>query len=230
MTPELIAVIGPVEPELLATWVRHYRRLGIESFRLAFHFPDHVPHERRDDLLVVCRDLGVTPARISTGPWHEHTNARLRDTLREAAGSGWHLFADADEFHTYPAPVPDVIAAVEVSRGSVVGGLFLDRVAADGRLAAWLPQTGLDRAFPLGGPSPTASCAAIHARSSSRAPPWPWPPATTAPPATSPIRTPSRPCTTSSGAPESWRTCDSGWRSSPAATGPSTPRRSAIHR
>lgn len=151
MTPELIAVIGPVEPDLLATWLRHYRRLGIESFRLAFHFPDYVSHERCDDLLVACRYLGVTPAQISTGPWHEHTNALLRDALREAAGSSWHLLADVDEFHTYPAPVLEVIATVEASKRSVVGGLFLDRVADDGRLAAWLPQTGLDRAFPLGG-------------------------------------------------------------------------------
>ncbi|WP_242646792.1 MULTISPECIES: hypothetical protein [Streptomyces] len=33
----------------------------------------------------------------------------------------------------------------------MVGGLMLDRAAADGRLAHWRPETGLDRAFPLGG-------------------------------------------------------------------------------
>jgi hypothetical protein len=32
MPPALVAVIGPVEPPLLATWVRHYRKLGIERF------------------------------------------------------------------------------------------------------------------------------------------------------------------------------------------------------
>jgi hypothetical protein len=40
--PALIAVVGPVEPALLAAWVRHYRDLGIDRFLIAFHFPEHV--------------------------------------------------------------------------------------------------------------------------------------------------------------------------------------------
>ncbi|MEU2226428.1 hypothetical protein [Streptomyces sp. NPDC018347] len=48
--PSLIAVVGPVEPPLLAAWVRHYRWLGVERFLIAFHFPDHVPDIRRNEL------------------------------------------------------------------------------------------------------------------------------------------------------------------------------------
>ncbi|UQI49855.1 hypothetical protein M1P56_35775 (plasmid) [Streptomyces sp. HU2014] len=149
--PALVAVIGPVEPALLTAWTAHYRALGIADFRLAFHFPDHVPAAWRDELLATAHGLGVAPATVSTGPWHEHTNTELRDALREQAGPTWHLFADADELHTYPAPIPEVIAAAEEAGRSVAGGLMLDRVAADGRLAHWRPGTGLDRAFPLGG-------------------------------------------------------------------------------
>ncbi|MFG2113572.1 hypothetical protein ACGFRB_13205 [Streptomyces sp. NPDC048718] len=149
--PALIAVIGPVEPALLAAWTAHYRRLGIERFHLAFHFPDHVPDAWRHQLTAACRDLGITPAQISTGPWHEHTNTQLRDSLRGQAGTGWHLLADSDEFQTYPAPLTDVLAQAEDTGKKVVGGLMLDRVTNDGRLAMWRPETGLDRAFPLGG-------------------------------------------------------------------------------
>ncbi|KUJ54559.1 hypothetical protein ACZ90_66280 [Streptomyces albus subsp. albus] len=149
--PALIAVIGPVEPALLTAWTAHYRALGIEDFRLAFHFPDHVPHAWQHQLLAASRDLGIVPTKISTGPWHEHTNTELRDALREQAGPGWHLLADSDEFHTYPAPLAEATAAAERVGRQVVGGLMLDRVAADGRLAGWRPETGLDRAFPLGG-------------------------------------------------------------------------------
>ncbi|WP_240135958.1 glycosyltransferase family 2 protein [Streptomyces sp. MUM 178J] len=147
----LIAIIGPVEPALLTAWTAHYRALGIEDFRLAFHFPDHVPHAWQHQLVTTSRDLGIVPTKISTGSWHEHTNTELRDALREQAGPGWHLLADSDEFHTYPAPLAEVTAAAESAGRQVVGGLMLDRAAADGRLAHWRPETGLDRAFPLGG-------------------------------------------------------------------------------
>ncbi|KAB7852701.1 hypothetical protein [Streptomyces mobaraensis] len=149
--PVLVAVIGPVEPALLTAWTAHYRALGITDFRLAFHFPDHTPAAWRDQLLAVAAELGLAPATVSTGPWHEHTNTGLRDTLREQAGPGWHLLADSDELHTYPAPLTEVIAGAESAGRQVVGGLMLDRVAPDGRLAHWRPETGLDRAFPLGG-------------------------------------------------------------------------------
>ncbi|MFD8064188.1 glycosyltransferase family 2 protein [Streptomyces cyaneofuscatus] len=149
--PTLVAVIGPVEPALLTAWTAHYRQMGIERFLLAFHFPDHVTDSQRHRLLAAVHDLGIVPAQVSTGPWHEHTNTQLRDTLREKAGAGWHLLADADEFHTYPAPLTDVVAQAEVTGRRVVGGLMLDRVAADGSLALWQPSPGLDRAFPLGG-------------------------------------------------------------------------------
>ncbi|MGK5543348.1 glycosyltransferase family 2 protein [Streptomyces sp. URMC 127] len=149
--PALVAVIGPVEPALLISWTAHYRVLGITDFRLAFHFPDHVPTAWRDQLLATAAELGITPATVSAGPWHEHTNTDLRDALREQAGPGWHLLADSDELHTFPAPLEKVIVTAERAGRVVVGGLMLDRVAPDGRLAHWRPETGLDRAFPLGG-------------------------------------------------------------------------------
>ncbi|MFF8786865.1 glycosyltransferase family 2 protein [Streptomyces sp. NPDC015125] len=149
--PALVAVVGPVEPALLAVWTAHYRRLGIERFLLAFHFPDHVPDAQRHQLLAAVHDLGIVPAQVSTGPWHEHTNTELRDALREKAGAGWHLIADADEFQTYPASLTDVVAQAEEAGRKVVGGLMLDRVAADGSLAPWHPGPGLELAFSLGG-------------------------------------------------------------------------------
>ncbi|WP_275462326.1 glycosyltransferase family 2 protein [Streptomyces noursei] len=149
--PPLIAVVGPVETPLLAAWVAHYRHLGIERFLIAFHFPDHVPNAQRHDLQAAVRELGILPAGMSIGPWHEHTNTELRDALRHRAGPGWHLLADADEFQQYPAPLTEVIAHTETSGHRVVGGLMLDRITADGGLAGWQSDRGLDLAYPLGG-------------------------------------------------------------------------------
>ncbi|MGF1343772.1 glycosyltransferase family 2 protein [Streptomyces flavovirens] len=151
VSPALVAVVGPVEPALLAAWTAHYRRLGIERFHLAFHFPDHIHDAWRHQLIAAGHDLGIVPARISTGPWHEHTNTQLRNFLREQAGTGWHLIADSDEFQTYPAPLTEMIARAEAAKHKVIGGLMLDRATNDGRLALWRPEIGLDRSFPLGG-------------------------------------------------------------------------------
>ncbi|MFJ1597251.1 glycosyltransferase family 2 protein [Streptomyces sp. NPDC088261] len=151
LTPTLIAVIGPVEAALLTTWIKHYRRLGVERFLLTFHFPEHVPDERRHELHAVCRQSGIVPAGSSSGPWHEYTNSHIRDALRHQAGRGWHLFADADEFQQYPTHLREVVAQAERSRRQVVGGLLLDRVSADGHLTDWNQGDGLDLAYPLGG-------------------------------------------------------------------------------
>ncbi|MEV8335065.1 glycosyltransferase family 2 protein [Streptomyces niveus] len=153
LTPTLIAVIGPVEPALFTAWIGHYRRLGVERFLLAFHFPEHVPNVLRHELQAVSRQAGITASGTSGGPWHEHTNTRIRDSLRRQAGQRWHLFADADEFHQYPAPLRDVVAQAERSRRPVVGGLLLDRVAANGHLTAFGQDTSLnlDAVYPLGG-------------------------------------------------------------------------------
>ncbi|MBD2818544.1 hypothetical protein ID867_15280 [Streptomyces parvulus] len=90
---------------------------------------------------VAYREAGVVPEAMRVGPWHEHTTSGLRDLLRVKAGDGWHMLADSDEFHAFPVPLPELIAEVGTVTGTV-GGLMLDRVAADG---------GLDRAYPLSG-------------------------------------------------------------------------------
>ncbi|MER5969470.1 glycosyltransferase family 2 protein [Streptomyces sp. NPDC002055] len=151
MIPALIAVIGPVEPDLLTAWTAHYRSLGIERFHIAFHFTSHVPDGRQEELLETSRALGHGPSHVNTGPWHERIHSDLRDALRHEAGPGWHLIADSDEFHHHTEPIDRVISTAEASGRTVVGGLMLDRVSPDGRLSPWQPHNGLDRAFPLGG-------------------------------------------------------------------------------
>lgn len=149
--PALIAVIGPVEPALLRAWASHYRALDVDRFLIAVHLPPGTARQHRARLRDTFRDLGIVPEIIAGGPWHEDTNTRLRDELRTRAGEGWHLLADSDELHAYPAPLADVLAAAEESGAGAVGGLLLDRVTADGTLTGWDPAAGLDRAYPLGG-------------------------------------------------------------------------------
>lgn len=121
--PALIAVVGPAEPHLLTAFLRHYADLGVQQFHIAFHFPDDTPHAVREELLTAHHAaIGKAPSLISTGAWHETTNADLRDRLRAQAREGWHLLADLDEFHTYPEPLLDMIAAADKVGSPVIGG------------------------------------------------------------------------------------------------------------
>lgn len=154
MTVPLVAVIGPVEPGLLEAFIGHYRSLGITRFHLAFHFADDADSGAVSDVLTACRDLAGPPDIVSTGPWHETLHGQLRDRLRSAAGPGWHLIADSDEFHSYPKPIASMIRDAEETGSGVVGGVLLDRISSDGSVTSAPPARtprDLDRAYPLGG-------------------------------------------------------------------------------
>lgn len=150
-TLPLVAVIGPAEPEMFRAFVDHYRSCGVTDILIAFHFTPRAPAERRQAVLDACHDLVGPPAIISQGPFHEYLHGDLRDHLRRRAGTGWQVLADYDEFHFYPAPATELIAAAEDAGSDHVGGVMLDRVTADGALAGWSPALGLDRSYPLGG-------------------------------------------------------------------------------
>lgn len=148
----LVAVIGPVEPALLAAWCAHYQQLGVERFAIALHCPDFTGIPARNELAALLRDVTSTaPLLQVTGPWHEHTNGELRDELRVHAGPGWHLLADSDEFQQHPDGLAASVKAAHAARQGVLGGLMLDRVAADGGFPAVTTDTDLDSAYPLGG-------------------------------------------------------------------------------
>ncbi|NYV75903.1 hypothetical protein [Streptomyces sp. UH6] len=151
MRLSLVAVIGAVEDELLREFAAHYTKLGVGEFFVGFHFPDHVPEEERERTLGTWRRLAGPPALVSTGPWHEHLHGELRDRLRAAAGEGWHLIADSDEFHAYPLSLEETVARAEATGHPLVNGVLLDRLAADGGLAGAGDAPDLDTRYPVGG-------------------------------------------------------------------------------
>ena len=151
-TPPLVAVIEPVEPDLLRAFIAHYRdTVQVREFHLGFHFTEDAPASVREELISVCEELIGPPVVISRGPWHETVHSELRDHLRARAGAGWHVIADVDEFHDYPVPLTELIDAAENAGSPIVGGLLLDRVSEDGSMRPWSPEKGLDQSYPLGG-------------------------------------------------------------------------------
>jgi hypothetical protein len=149
-TPPLIAVVGPVEPPLLDAFITHYRQLGVERFLFALHFPLPTPMSVQEPLIEICRQRIGGARLIAEEPWHESASNRLRDKLRDQAGEGWHLLADADEFQCHPGGLAETVRAADTAGVPVAGGVMLDRVAADGSFPDWSPEQGLDATYPLG--------------------------------------------------------------------------------
>jgi hypothetical protein len=148
----VVSVIGAVEGALVEEFVSHYRTLGVERFFIGVHLaPDTSVDREEETLEALRRSVPGGPAHVSRGPWLAGTNAVVRDRLRSAAGEGWHVVADADEFQQYPAPIPDLLPEYAATSDGVVEGLLFDRVAESGELRRWDPAGHLDTAYPLGG-------------------------------------------------------------------------------
>ncbi|WP_207916370.1 hypothetical protein [Micromonospora sp. KC723] len=148
--PPLIAVVGPVEPPLLEAFITHYEHLGVERFLFALHFPLPTPASVQEPLIEICRRRIGGAQLVAEEPWHESASNRLRDELRDRAGQGWHLLADADEFQCHPGGLATTVRDAEAAGVPVAGGVMLDRVAADGSIDGWSPSDGLDAAYPAG--------------------------------------------------------------------------------
>ena len=142
-SPRLISCIGVDGPAggdlpLLRHFLDYYAGLGIPPTRM------HLILNARDagspDLVEargVLERFGTTP-EIWIG---FYTSAAMWDRRRAlqrrvADADDWIVNADADEFHDYPAPLDEVIAFCEARGARCVQGPFVDRIAADGTLAA----------------------------------------------------------------------------------------------
>jgi hypothetical protein len=99
-----------------------------------------------------------------------HQSPATGRLLREQPGARWRLLADSAEFHAYLAPLAEILAETEQSDTGSVGGLMLDRLAADGALTGWDPAEGLDAAYPLGAFVTHRLLRGDRARSCSRTP------------------------------------------------------------
>jgi hypothetical protein len=94
---------------------------------------------------------GFAFAAVHQGPWDEDLNAYLIRAQMRRHPSDWWIIADLDEFHVYDRPLTDIITACAVGGYDYVTGALLDRVAADGSLAALKSTPSMWAQYPLAG-------------------------------------------------------------------------------
>ena len=137
---------------LLPHFVAHYRRLGVppDRFRILLNSID-----ANDPALGKAREIlkeeGISHVEDWIAPYTSDTMWEARRDLqsRHAGPDDWALSADVDEFHTYPEPLSDFLAACDAMGIDVVQGVFIDRLASGGRLGSIEPTPFVLDQFPV---------------------------------------------------------------------------------
>lgn len=152
-TPRLISCLG-VETDLalLEHFLAHYAGLGIapDQMHLLLNAPT-----AESPALGTARDrlaaFGAAPPHVWIGTyssaemWH-----RRRQIQDEVAGPrDWIVSADVDEFHSYPCPLGELFAYLDLIGANVLQGPMIDRLAPEGALAEITPDRPLPEQFPI---------------------------------------------------------------------------------
>lgn len=146
----LVCTYSIFQQNRLPQFVAHYRQLGVERFWLTPHVDSGAAGspaalEALDALDATAHEAGVQPLPLASYEFDPRVARRHHDALqKEIPSRDWIVWADLDEFQTYPEPLADVIARAERNGEGAVGGEFVDRIDREGRL----PE--LDTAVPLG--------------------------------------------------------------------------------
>lgn len=148
-TVHLAAVVGGGDSKLLPHLITHYRRLGVESFRVVRH-AETTAEPAYGEIEDHLRDAGLKPHRTVIGPWSDDMHTRLIADAMSTHPDDWHIVVDLDEFHVYDRPLAEMVALCEREGWDHVNGCFVDRVGAEGTLPPVGPGS-IWRDFPLGG-------------------------------------------------------------------------------
>jgi hypothetical protein len=148
MNVHLVTVAGGCV-DVLPHMLQHYRSQGIESIIINAH-----SSLRNDPVLnrieQIAFDTGAEVASVTVAPWSQSINPLLYALARLRAPNDWFVIADQDELQTYPDGILDALKFCSRRGYDFIEGCFVDRIAADGRLAPVTPKHALSDQFPLG--------------------------------------------------------------------------------
>lgn len=135
---------------LLPHFVSYYRSLGVEEFAIS------VLEQRpgiRAEAEAVAASLGAGIHLYGAAEWEKRCGVEgaNKDELRRrvAQPGDWLIPADLDEFIQFPAPLPALIDQLRAADAQYVTGMFRDRLAPDGMLAATESAPPIWEQYPL---------------------------------------------------------------------------------
>lgn len=137
-------------PLMLRHFTQHYlNTLGVDAARARFVVleqggsSDHVAALLVDEAHVPAGNVQILRGvAYSDALKIEHVNAYIRTLPHHA----WLIFADSDEFFTYPCNLPHLVRA---QRETLFGSSMVDRLALDGSIAPVRRSPSLAEQYPL---------------------------------------------------------------------------------
>lgn len=151
----LIATCDPQRLDLLAPFVAHYRRYGVDEFFISLHLDVKYPAERHDELsaqaAAALAECGVALHATYACAFDAMAIRRHHDGIQQGVGSkfDWLVSADIDEFHEFPDALGAFTRDLQRHDAQCVTGHFIDRMARQGFPAVRGDQS-LWSQFPLG--------------------------------------------------------------------------------
>ena len=149
----LVSCLGVADDlPLLPHFLDHYLALGLSPDRIHVILNATVADDPRlDDARKILEAHGTAAPDTWIAPYTSATMwARRRDLQsRVSVASDWIVNADVDEFHIYPAPLSEITAWMARLGATCLQGPFIDRLAADGRLAPVAACPDLAAQFPV---------------------------------------------------------------------------------
>lgn len=149
---KLLSCMGPrYDLALLSHWIKHYIMLGIkpENFLIVLNDEDRghpsilAAAEKLEQAGVPFEQIHIWPgeyaSRRMTLEWHHMLAQHVDD-------DDWVVQADSDDFHEYPDSLPEVLDRFK--HASAVQGVYVDRLAPEGRLEWAVSEPSIYAQFP----------------------------------------------------------------------------------
>jgi hypothetical protein len=132
----------------LRPMLQHYMQLGVKSFLVNVHLR-HQDDPVLEEVRSITHEMDIPIASITVGKWQDVIR-ELYTRSRSAHPNDWHILADQDELHEYPAELSDITRMCDQRGYDFVRGCFVDRLAADGSLPPIHCSDSLFGQFPIG--------------------------------------------------------------------------------
>jgi hypothetical protein len=143
----LVTVVGS-DVKLLPHMLRHYRRMGIESFIVNLHLEEsHDPVRRQVERIT--QEFGCDISNVIIGKWSNRVNRQLYSQSRTRAND-WYILADLDEFHRYPGNLGTIIDGCNKKGRDFIEGCVIDRISSDGGFPKIASDKPIEEQFRLG--------------------------------------------------------------------------------
>jgi glycosyl transferase family 2 len=151
VSERVIAVVSVYDnPVLLPHFLAYYAELGVDRILVAYRTAR--PDDAYADAVRLARAFPADLVWRQSAFFADSDKAAVELELLAAAGLGeddYVMHLDLDEFQEYPAPLHAIVRAMNAQDDWALRGWIVDRVAADGSLAAVAPEPSLWQQFPV---------------------------------------------------------------------------------